>query len=338
MDLFRSIDPENFESVQRKTGHGRGLGGQSRNQRAGSGALDAVLEQLRVAPGIARNVAHWQEIPACSAEFATWPESLDARLVDAMKSRGIEYPYSHQAQAIQAALAGKHVCVVTPTASGKTLCYNIPVLQSILENPENRALYLFPTKALSHDQYKELYSVSQMAGAPIKVYPFDGDTPASARRAIRDAGQIIVTNPDMAHTGILPHHTKWLRLFRNLRYVVVDEVHHYRGVFGSHVANVLRRLRRICAFYGSKPTFICCSATIANPKELAETLMEETFELINHSGAPSGRRVFLFYNPPVVNQELGIRRSAVTEARRLATRFLSQGIQTISFCSVAPTG
>ena len=317
-----------------KSGNGNGHSANDaglKRQSAEPGALDAVLEQLRVAPKIARNVANWKEIPARSASFVDWPEDLDARLVAAMKSRGVTQPYTHQAEAIRLALEGKNVCVVTPTASGKTVCYNIPVLQSILENPQNRALYLFPTKALSHDQYRELYSISQETGEPIKVYPFDGDTPSPARRAIRNAGQIIVTNPDMVHSGVLPHHTKWLHLFRNLRYIVVDEVHQYRGVFGSHVANVFRRLRRICDFYGSDPTFICCSATIANPKELAETLLEVPFDLVDQNGAPSGRKVFIFYNPPVVNRELGIRRSPTAEARRLAARFLARGVQTILF-------
>ncbi len=293
--------------------------------------LDAALEQLRLSPSFARSIACWKEIPARAPEYAEWPAALDPRLPGVLAERGIRHPYSHQAEAIGHALAGHHVCVVTPTASGKTLCYNVPVLDAVLRNPQSRSLYLFPTKALSHDQYRELYDVTRALGEPIRVYTFDGDTPAAARKSLRTAGQIVVTNPDMLHTGILPHHTLWMKLFENLRYIVVDEVHHYRGVFGSHLANVMRRLRRICRFYGSQPTFICCSATIANPRELAQELIGEEFTLVDRNGAPHGKRVFIFFNPPVVNEELGIRRSVKSESRRIAARFLAKGIQTIVF-------
>lgn len=221
--------------------------------------------------------------------------------------------------------------VVTPTASGKTLCYNLPVLQSILENPAIRSLYLFPTKALSQDQVVELQEMVDLLHEDIKTHTFDGDTPPAVRTTIRAAGHIVVTNPDMLHQGILPHHTRWVKLFENLRYVVIDEVHHYRGVFGSHLANVIRRLKRICAFYGARPQFICCSATIANPRELAEKIIEQPVRLINRSGAPHGKKHFIFYNPPVVNRQLGIRRSSLHEATNLARRILSGGIQTILF-------
>lgn len=324
-DLFGGIDPQ--ERVPRPDSEPRQRG----RSRGKSAELDLVLEQLRSAPGIRSNLTCWREYPARAAVYADWPETLDARLIAALAERGIERPYSHQADAIRAILEKRNVCVVTPTASGKTLCYNVPVIQSILETPSARALYMFPTKALSHDQYRELYDLTQILKVPIKTYTFDGDTPASARKALRNAGQIIVTNPDMLHTGVLPHHTLWMKLFENLRYVVVDEIHNYRGVFGSHVGNVFRRLRRICRFYGSHPVFICCSATIANPRELAESLLEEPVELMDRNGAPSGRKVFVFYNPPVVNEELGIRSSVKNEARRLAIRFLSRGIQTILF-------
>jgi DEAD/DEAH box helicase domain-containing protein len=221
--------------------------------------------------------------------------------------------------------------VVTPTASGKTLCYNLPVIQTILENRAARALYLFPTKALSQDQVVELHEIVTLLDEDIKTFTFDGDTPVSARKAIRTAGHIVVTNPDMLHQGILPHHTRWIKLFENLRYVVIDEIHNYRGVFGSHLANVIRRLKRVCAFYDSHPRFICCSATIANPRELAEQLIEQPVHLIDRSGAPRAEKHFILYNPPVVNAQLGIRRSVIKESTRIAGRFLLHNVQTILF-------
>ena len=194
---------------------------------------------------------------------------------------------------------------MTPTASGKTLCYNLPVLDAIVKDEESRALFLFPTKALSQDQMTELHGLITDAGVDVKTFTYDGDTQQSARKAIRQAGHVVVTNPDMLHSGILPHHTKWNRLFENLKFVVIDEIHHYRGVFGSHLANIMRRLHRICKFYGSNPQFICCSATIANPGELASRIIGREVHVIDNNGAPSGRRHFIFYNPPVVNKELG---------------------------------
>ena len=239
--------------------------------------------------------------------------------------------YSHQADAFTAVHQGQNIVVVTPTASGKTLCYNLPVLNRILEEPGARALYLFPTKALAADQVDELHQLVTTLGADIKTYTYDGDTPASARRAIRTAGHVVITNPDMLHTAILPHHTKWLRLFENLRYVVIDELHQYRGVFGSHVANVIRRLHRICRFYGSAPQFICTSATIGNPQEHAERILGQPVTLINRNGAPSGERVIAFINPPVVNRELGIRRDTLLEVRDLASDLIRDEIPTIVF-------
>jgi len=277
------------------------------------------------------HVTHWEEMPAQPAEFTGFPERLDPRLLDALQSRGIEKLYTHQAAAIHEILAGNHTVVVTPTASGKTLCYNLPVLDAVLENTENRALYLFPTKALSQDQVSELHDLVEILGVDIKTYTFDGDTPVSARRAIRMVGHIVVTNPDMLHQGILPHHTKWVKLFENLKYVVIDEVHSYRGVFGSHLVNLIRRLKRICRFYDSSPQFIGCSATIANPQELFQNLIEDQAVLIDNNGAPRSEKHFIFYNPPVVNPELGIRKSAVKEVRSIARRFLSAGVQTIIF-------
>ncbi len=293
--------------------------------------LEQVLDLLKNDPSINANVTHWKSFAATDAVTAEFPAWLDRRLVGSLSERGIKTLYSHQADALERTHAGEDIVVVTPTASGKTLCYNLPVLDAVLKNRDTRALYLFPTKALAQDQMAELYDVIQRLEADIKTYTFDGDTPTDARRAIRSAGHIVMTNPDMLHAGILPHHTKWIKLFENLQYVVIDEVHQYRGVFGSHLANVMRRLSRICAFYGSRPQFICCSATIANPKELASRITERDVTLIDNNGAPRGDKHFLMYNPPVVNKELGIRRSAVNEACRLATTLLGQRIQTIVF-------
>ncbi len=290
-----------------------------------------TLDRLRQDETFVKNLTTWHTIQERPPRYAPFPEGLSSRLVEGLRKRGIEGLYTHQHQAVEAALRGEHVCVVTPTASGKTLCYNVPVLNTLLANPEARALYLFPTKALSQDQMHELTSTIEGLEVKLGAYTFDGDTPPSARKAVRSAGHVVVTNPDMLHTGILPHHTIWIRLFENLRYVVIDEVHHYRGVFGSHLANVLRRLKRICAFYGSDPQFICCSATIANPKEMAERIVEKPVTLVDDNGAPAGEKHFLFYNPPVVNRELGIRRSSVKEAARLARSLISRDIQSIVF-------
>ena len=274
-------------------------------------------------------------MPAADAHYAPMPPAIDARLVEALASRGITGLYTHQAAAVAHALAGESVVVTTPTASGKTLCYNIPVLNAILRDPSTRALYLFPTKALAQDQLAELDRLAQVlnkaAGLDLGVFTYDGDTPQDARRAIRARAQVVLTNPDMLHSGILPHHPKWARLFENLRFIVIDELHAYRGVFGSHLANVLRRLRRICRHYGSDPVFVCSSATIANPKELAEGLTERPFELVEESGAPRGEKYFFFVNPPIVNKQLGIRRSYTQETRRVALEFLRRGLQIIVF-------
>src|SRR5205823_7125486 len=261
-------------------------------------------------------------------------------LTHALDTRGIDQLYTHQAEAVDHALAGRHVVVITPTASGKTLCYNAPVLNAILKEPSSRALYLFPTKALAQDQLAELHAMCETlasreesadASAAIGVFTYDGDTPQDARRAIRSRAHVVLSNPDMVHSGMLPHHPRWAKLFENLRYVVIDELHAYRGVFGSHLCNVLRRLRRICRHYGSDPVFICSSATIANPRDLAERLTERPFELVDKSGAPRGEKYFLFVNPPVVNYQLGIRRSYLSETRRIASEFLKRNLQLIVF-------
>ncbi len=290
-----------------------------------------IIDRLRSDREFNRNLTQWKTIPARPARFGGFPEKLNPRLAEGLRKRGVNDLYTHQTQAIGAVLDGENVCVVTPTASGKTLCYNIPVLNRLLENEKARALYLFPTKALSQDQVTELKETIDELEVKIGTYTFDGDTPASARKAVRSAGHIVVTNPDMLHTGILPHHTLWIRLFENLEFIVIDEIHHYRGVFGSHLANVLRRLKRICQFYGADPQFICCSATIANPQEIAERIIERPVRLIDDNGAPAGEKHFLFYNPPVVNAELGIRKSSVKQASRLAMQLLQRDVQSIVF-------
>jgi DEAD/DEAH box helicase domain-containing protein len=276
-----------------------------------------------------------RRLPARGAEYSEFPDGIDERLRQVLRGRGIDRLYTHQAAAVAHTLAGRNVVITTPTASGKTLCYNVPVLDTILRDPSTRALYLFPTKALAQDQLAELHDLSncllQRTEMEIGVFTYDGDTPQDARRAIRGRAHVVLSNPDMIHSGILPHHPRWAKLFENLRYVVIDELHAYRGVFGSHLTNVLRRLRRICHHYGSTPTFICSSATIANPRELAEGLVEQPFELVSESGAPRGEKFFLFVNPPVVNQQLGIRRSYLAETRRVASEFLKRRQQVIVF-------
>ncbi len=274
-----------------------------------------------------------KHFPAKEAQLAPFPEFLPTRLTDILRARGIESLYSHQAKACELARAKENFVVVTPTASGKTLCYNLPILSALVEDPEARALYLFPTKALSQDQLAELNRWTDKLGDEVRTFTYDGDTPQDARRAIRARGNLVITNPDMLHTGILPHHTKWERLFENLRYVVIDELHYYRGVFGSHLSNVLRRLKRIAKFYGSTPQFICSSATIANPEELACRIIEEDVTILDENGAPSAEKYFAFYNPPVVNPQLGIRRSYLNESRRVARTFLARGLQTIVFAN-----
>ncbi len=296
-------------------------------------AMVAVLKALEIEKtlGSEPTLTALRHFPPVSPQFADFPPGLHLKLIDVLRQRGVEHLYTHQRAAYDAAQEGKNTVVVTPTASGKTLCYNLPILDRILKDPDARALYLFPTKALSQDQLAELYGTIETLGADIGTFTYDGDTPQDARKAIRARAHVVVTNPDMLHKGILPHHTKWVKLFENLRYVVIDELHSYRGVYGSHLANILRRIHRLCRFYGSSPQFLCSSATIGNPKELAEALTEREMTLIGESGAPRGERYFAIYNPPVVNRQLGIRRSALNCARDVALAFLKKGLQTIVF-------
>ena len=272
-----------------------------------------------------------KHIPAQEGKYRDYPDGVHPALREALAAKGFTQLFSHQRSTWEALKEGKNVVVVTPTASGKTLCYNLPVLDAIMKDPSTRALYLFPTKALSQDQQAELDDINARLPEEVRVFTYDGDTPQDARKAIRARGHIVLTNPDMLHAGILPHHTKWIKLFENLKYIVIDELHSYRGIFGSHLANVLRRLRRIARFYGADPQFILSTATIANPAEMAEKMIEAPVALVDDNGAPRGGKYIVFYTPPVVNAALGIRRSYVNESRRVASIFLRNGLQTIVF-------
>lgn len=312
--------------------------------------VSRLISRWRATPEVGDNISAWRSEPARPPQLEPLPAELHPALAAALRRRGIHALYSHQADAWRHACRGEHFVVVTGTASGKTLCYNLPVLDRLFNSPESRALYIFPTKALAQDQASALENLVQAAEAaaadpsmiapelqtrarltrvPVAVY--DGDTPSSARPAIRRNARLIITNPDMLHTGILPHHTAWAEFFRSLDYVVIDELHTYRGVFGSHVANVLRRLRRIARFYGASPRFILTSATIANPTGLAERLVEAPVALVDNDGSARGPRHFLIYNPPLVDPDLGLRRSAVQESIHLADDLLAYQVQTIIF-------
>ncbi len=291
----------------------------------------AVLDRLLEEPSLAASVLHHETLPERPADTVPFPDWLDPRIASGLRSRGIDSLYRHQAEAIETVHAGDDVVVVTPTASGKTLCYTLPVLQALAEDPSARALFLFPTKALGQDQVAEFAGLAQASQLAISAATYDGDTPAPIRSAIRTAGQVVVTNPDMLHSAILPHHTKWFQLFEQVRVIVIDELHTYRGVFGSHVANVLRRLLRLCRHYGSNPVIVCASATIGNPAELAAQLTGRAPRLVDRNGAPRGERHLLLVNPPVLDPATGARTSALTHAQRWALPFLRAGRQTIVF-------
>jgi DEAD/DEAH box helicase domain-containing protein len=298
--------------------------------------LDTVREALGALAARDRGgeiLTEVRRLPARDAQFSPLPRWVRPELAAAYRGKGLEQLYTHQVAAAERVHAGRNVVVVTPTASGKTLCYNLPVLNAVLENLDTRALYLFPTKALAQDQLAELHDLCQRLDNCFRVYTYDGDTPGDARKAIRERGHVVLTNPDMLHTGILPHHTKWTRLFENLRFIVLDELHTYRGVFGSHLGNVLRRLRRIARFYGSNPQFVCSSATLANPGEHTSRLIEADVEVIDENGAPAAEKLFVFYNPPVINRHLGIRRSYLNETTRVAKELLGRKLQTIVFAN-----
>ena len=296
-----------------------------------SATVAEVLDRLLADPAVAEAVVADRTLPARAADMRPFPDWLDAGLRSGLEGRGVTGLYSHQAEAIEALRGGRDVCIVTPTASGKSLCYDLPVLQAVAEDASTRALYLFPTKALGQDQLAGFHELADAAGIEVAAAIYDGDTPAPVRQTVRAAGQVVVTNPDMLHAAILPHHTKWFQLFEQLRYVVVDEAHTYRGVFGSHVANVLRRLLRLCAHYGSAPRIITCSATIGNPGQLAETLTGRAPVLVDRNGAPAGEKRVLILNPPVVDARLGVRASAYGLVERAAVTFLRADRQTIVF-------
>src|SRR5258706_10927659 len=295
-----------------------------------AGAIARFEEWMAAPDSPVRAIRHQA---AREGVFAAFPEGLAAPMKKALAARGIQQLYSHQAAAFEHVARGSNVVVVTPTASGKTLCYNLPVLNCLLAEPGARAMYLFPTKALAEDQLQEFQAAVDAMGSDLRAFTYDGDTPQDARRAIRERANVVFTNPDMLHAGILPHHTKWAKAFENLRYVVIDELHYYRGVYGSHLANILRRLKRVCEFYGSSPQFICSSATIANPKELAEALTGLPFQLVAENGAPAGGKYVGFYNPPGVNRSLGIRRGYLNETPRIARELLERDQQTLVFAN-----
>ncbi|HEY7599433.1 MAG TPA: DEAD/DEAH box helicase, partial [Candidatus Limnocylindrales bacterium] len=288
-----------------------------------------VLERLLVDDTVAPSIVTRRLLPARPADYVDFPAWLDERLATALRGRGIEQLYSHQAEALRQLRAGRDIVVVTPTASGKSLCYDLPVMQALAEDPSARALYLFPTKALGQDQLASFRELAAAASLNVAAAIYDGDTPGPIRSSIRAAGQVVVTNPDMLHSAVLPHHTKWFQLFEQLRYIVVDEAHTYRGVFGSHVADVLRRLLRLCDHYGSRPQIVACSATIGNPGVLAETLTGRQMTVIDRNGAPAGEKHVVVLNPPLVDPRLGVRAGGLGLAKRAALAFLRAGRQTI---------
>ena len=293
--------------------------------------VDAILSNWAGIAEISENITFWDTNPSRNAEFQDWPDCINPSLKHSLCCMGITKLFSHQHQAWDAVSKGKNLVVVTGTASGKTLCYNLPVLQELLNNPTSTALYLFPTKALTNDQEDELQQICR----PLQPHPaisvYDGDTPTSIRKSIRDNVRILLTNPDMLHTGILPHHTLWSRFFEGLRYIIIDEMHSYRGVFGSHICNLLRRLKRVAAFYGGFPQFILTSATIGNPVELAQKLIEQPVEIVNEDGSWKGKKHFIIYNPPFVDADLGIRKSAFSQCMELSERLINSKIQTVVF-------
>jgi DEAD/DEAH box helicase domain-containing protein len=289
--------------------------------------LASLLDFWKRDPETAPNVVAWRTLPPRPAQTHPFPEDLPGSVTQTLIAAGIHTLYSHQLEAWTYTREGKNVILSTGTASGKTLSYNLPVFAALIQDPNARALYLFPTKALAQDQLSNLQALNSSLTPAI----YDGDTPASARSAVRQNAHIVLSNPDMLHTGILPHHTNWSDFFTNLRFVVIDEAHTYRGVFGSHVANVIRRLKRVANFYGAKPQFILASATIGNPKELAEHLIEEPVHLIDNDGSARGPRHFIIYNPPITNEALGLRKSSLLEGVRLAQELLTSNVQSVIF-------
>ncbi len=299
--------------------------------------LASLLDFWKRDPDTAPNLVAWQTLPPRPAQTHPFPTDLPAPVSQTLVAAGIHSLYSHQLEAWTHARAGENIILSTGTASGKTLAYNLPVFASLLQDGNARALYLFPTKALAQDQLSALSNYLSILHPlapdrrPLIPSIYDGDTPAANRPAIRAKSRIVLTNPDMLHTGILPHHTNWLEFFSNLKFIVIDEAHTYRGVFGSHVANVIRRLKRVANFYGARPQFILASATIGNPKGLAEKLIEEPVHLIDNDGSARGPRHFLIYNPPLTDKALGLRKSSLLEGVRLARELVNSNVQTVVF-------
>src|SRR5215208_4420352 len=293
-------------------------------------ALTTLLDYWKRDPETAPNLVAWRTLPARPAQTHPFLGDLPAAIKRTLVAAGIHSLYSHQLEAWIHSRMGKNIILSTGTASGKTLAYNLPVFASLLEDVSARGLYLFPTKALAQDQLSNLLSFqTEIANLQSAIY--DGDTPQKDRSAIRKNARIVLSNPDMLHTGILPHHTNWLDFFTNLKFVVIDEAHTYRGVFGSHVANVVRRLKRVAGFYGATPQFILASATIGNPKELAERLIEDPIHLIDNDGSARGPRHFIIYNPPIIDEALGLRKSSLLEGVRLARDLINSNVQSVMF-------
>jgi DEAD/DEAH box helicase domain-containing protein len=285
-------------------------------------------------PHYRSQIVHVERIPARTAVCGDVSEALPGPVQEALAGMGIARLYRHQAEAVDHIRAGRHTAIVTSTASGKTLCYNLPVLESLLRSPSSKAFYLFPTKALAQDQLRSLRRLADRhpdLDRLVKAGTYDGDTPSPTRRKLRNEANIILTNPEMLHQGILPYHSRWSSFFADLKYVVLDEIHTYRGIFGCHVANVIRRLNRICRHYGSAPTYVCCSATIANAEEHASRLIGMPVALVDEDGSPRGPKLFLLWNPPFVDSAKMERRSSNEEAHELLVALLRQGVQTIAF-------
>src|SRR5512135_810265 len=293
-------------------------------------SLSSLIQLWRTDPDTAPNFAVWRTTPGRPAQMRPFPEDMPPALQQTLNRQGVQMLFSHQLETWQHARLGRNVVLATGTASGKTLAYNLPIVAALIADPSARALYLYPTKALAQDQLSVLarFNVATLHGS---AAIYDGDTPQGQRPAIRKNARFVLSNPDMLHTGVLPHHTSWAEFFRGLRFVVIDEMHTYRGVFGSHIANVIRRLKRVAAFYGAHPQFILTSATIGNPQELASRLIEEPVELVDNDGSSRGERHFLLYNPPVVDEALGLRKSSLMESVRLARDLLASGVQSVVF-------
>ncbi len=298
-------------------------------------SLSSAVQQLRRNQLLAENVVFWQDQEARQQRKYDFPTWLQPSMAKALETKGISGLYTHQAKAIELVHSGSNIVVTTGTASGKSLCYQIPILNQLISDGHSTALLFFPTKALTYDQLKSVTSLITACALPVEnqlAAVYDGDTPAAQRSIIRQKAKILMTNPDMLNIGILPHHTNWVQFFENLKYVVIDEIHLYRGVFGSHIANLIRRLKRIVTFYGAKPQYLMTSATIANPIELAENLVEEKAIQVDLDGSPKGDKSFLIYNPPIVNQELGIREGVLSTTTKLASVLLDKGVQSLVFC------